>query len=92
MTTYVLAGTMRAATQEAQENIKPTRYNIFHMPIYDDAIVFTPNSKYALEGRNILPGDSVLFGYGTTADMIEQFVMQAATRGTKLSDLRIIHK
>lgn len=84
MTTYVLANSW--------ERARNTVLDFNESPMNKKFIYITPYSPYALEGRNIVPGDSVLFCDGTTVDQIERFVMQAASRGTQLSDLRIIHK
>ncbi len=87
---YILTGTFRAAQQEARD------HHLYRPPTSHDRIyewfTWVGPDHWRLEGVNILPGDAVLFGYGCTADMIDRFIDQAWSRGTKLSDLRIIHK
>jgi hypothetical protein len=89
MTTYVLAGSKTLAIHEAHAK-KLRRPADARTQIYEWFIYVGPQT-YALEGRNILKGDKVLFGAGTTAKMIDTFMMYANSRGTRLSDLEIIH-
>lgn len=89
MTTYILAGTFHHAVYECrQHNIQPWVYN----KTTGERLVAVPATHpHQLEGRNILPGDRVLFGHGTTVALLNAFIAQAHSRGTQLSDLEIIH-
>lgn len=87
-TTYVLAGSYNIAISEARDK-RLRRARDQTGRVYEWFLWIGPNT-YNLEGRNILKGDRVLFGYGTTVDMLERFITQAQSRGTQLSDLEII--
>jgi len=91
MTTYVLAGSHKIATDELRKHGFQEISDRMRNGSYFTNVIWIGPQTHILEGRNILKGDKVLFGYGTTVNMIETFMAQCWSRGTQLSDLEIIH-